>query len=157
MINLEKGQSLFEVVVALGISALIIVALVSLVSNSIQNANFSKDKTLAANYAQEATEWLRQQRDSDPATFFGTDTVIQAVPICFDDLNWNNVLNGNIGNCPDGSSISNNTPFTREIIFNQDQSTVKTVIVADVTISWTDSQGQHIVTNSTSFSDWRQR
>lgn len=152
MTNLEKGQSLFEVIVALGISALIIVALVSLASNSIQNANFSKNKTLAATYAQEASEWLRQQRDSDPATFFDTNTTIQLVPRCFNDLNWN----GYIGGCAEGDFISN-TPFVREITFTQDTTTSKTVIQADITISWTDSQGLHVITNSTSFSDWRQR
>jgi len=48
---MNKGQSLFEVVVALAISALIIITLVSVVGNSIKNATFSKNKTLAANYA----------------------------------------------------------------------------------------------------------
>jgi len=43
----QSGQSLFELVVAIAISALIIVAMVSLAVNSIQNSNFAKNKALA--------------------------------------------------------------------------------------------------------------
>ena len=83
--NNERGQSLFEVVIALGISAIVIIALVSLVSNSIQNANFSRDKTLAANYVQEMIEWLRNQRDTDIVTF---ESETQIPQWCFTDLSW---------------------------------------------------------------------
>ena len=65
MANLQKGQSLFEAVVALAISALIIVAVVALVASSIRNASFSRNVTLASRYAQQATEWLRGQRDAN--------------------------------------------------------------------------------------------
>lgn len=152
MKRLESGQSLFELTVALGISALIIVALVSLVNNSIQNSNFSKNKTLAATYAQEATEWLREERDSDPATFFDVNVqVSETTPRCFNDLTWSR-----IDACGEGEFIAN-TPFVRQITFSQDPTTLKTVIVADVTVSWKDGTTEHVVTNSTSFSDWRQR
>ena len=39
MINTERGQSLFEVVVAIAISALIIVGIVAMATNSIQNSS----------------------------------------------------------------------------------------------------------------------
>ena len=65
----QSGQSLFELVVAIAISALIIVAMVSLAVNSIQNSNFAKNKALASSYAQEAMEWLRGQRDSGVDAF----------------------------------------------------------------------------------------
>jgi Tfp pilus assembly protein PilV len=143
-----RGQSLFEVVVALAVSALIIVALVSVVSNSIQNSTFSKNKALAATYAQEATEWLRGQRDSDTAAF-GSNVL---TPIwCFQNLNWNTP-----GACTDDSKI-NGTPFIRQGTFVVDTSSGKTIVQTDVTVSWTDSQGLHQVTSATNFSDWRER
>ena len=64
-----RGQSLFELVLAIGVSALVIVVLVSLVSNALQNSVFSRNQTLASRYAQSATEWLRGQRDNNIATF----------------------------------------------------------------------------------------
>ena len=64
-ITFSSGQSLFEVVVALAISTLVIIAVVSLAALSIRNTDFSKNKTLASKYAQDATEWLRGQRDAD--------------------------------------------------------------------------------------------
>lgn len=145
---MNKGQSLFEVVVAIAISALIITTLVSLVSNSIQNANFSKNKTLAANYTQEATEWLRGQRDTDITTFM-TKALIPRW--CLKDLSWSTP-----GACGESSQIVN-TPFTREVVFVIDTSSGKNIIEADVSVFWTDSQGSHTVKSATNFSDWRQR
>ena len=145
---MNKGQSLFEVVVALAISALIIVALVSLVSNSIRNATFSRNKNQAASLAQAATEWLRAQRDSDIATFM---TNIQTPSWCFKDLAW--TVNGPCGatdNVPD-------TIFLRQVNFASTVSAGKTIVEADVVVSWTDSQGLHEVTSATNFTDWRQR
>ena len=68
--NLQmKGQSMFELVIAIGVSALIIVILVSLVSSALQNAAFAKNETLAGKYAENATEWLRGQRDKSTDVF----------------------------------------------------------------------------------------
>lgn len=153
--NLQKGQSLFELVVAIGISALIIVVLVSLTSNALQNAAFAKNETLAGNYAQEATEWLRGQRDSDINTFETNVSASFNVARCFNTLDWNG-----IGPCGSGATITG-TPFVRQITFISKNVVIggitKTIVGAEVTVSWTDSKGLHDVTNATDFSDWRQR
>ena len=145
---MNKGQSLFEVVVALAISALIIIALVSLVSNSIRNANFSKNKTLAGVYVQEATEWLRGQRDNDIDTF---STNVLTSQWCLQDLSW-----GIPGSCEDDATIAG-TPFIREVNFTITSVSGKTMIETNIVVSWTDSQGLHNVSSTTNFSDWRQR
>lgn len=144
----SKGQSLFEVVIALAISTIIIVSLVSLVSNSIRNSTFSKNKTLASRYSQEATEWLRGQRDLDTATF-KTNSLIPTW--CLKDLSWS------IGRaCNSGEEIAG-TPFTREIYFVTTIVSGKTITQADVVVFWTDSQGVHEARSATNFSDWRER
>lgn len=144
----ESGQSLFEVVVAIAISALIIVTIVSLVSNSLRNATFSKNNAQAASYGQQATEWLRTQRDNDIATFITNTTI----PIwCFKDLTWTTT-----GACLAAQNIPD-TPFLREGHFSTSLVSGKMVIEADIVVSWTDSQGLHQVTSATSFTDWRQR
>jgi type II secretory pathway pseudopilin PulG len=155
MKKLNKGQSLFELVVAIGISALVIVVLVSLVSSALQNAAFAKNQTLSVRYAQEASEWLRGQRDTDTNAFV---TNVSAYPYetarCFNSLNWTSV-----GPCGVNDKISD--LFTRQISFNSTSVVIdgetKNIIEADITVSWTDSKGIHQVTNSTNLSDWRQR
>jgi len=146
--KIQAGQSLFEVVVAIAISALIIVTIVSLVSNSLRNATFSRNNAQAASYAQAATEWLRTQRDNNIAVFL---TNVSTTSWCFKDLSWSIS-----GACIQSENIPG-TPFLRQGNFSTTLSGGKTLITADVVVSWNDSQGEHIVTNSTNFTDWRQR
>lgn len=146
--NRQSGQSLFEVVVALAISALVVVALVSLVSGSIRNATFSKNKSLASNYAQEAVEWLRGQRDSDVATFV-TNSLTPTW--CFANLDWNSP-----GVCGSNANIPG-TPFTRVATFDVNVEGGKNIVEVSVDVSWTDAQGVHQIKNTTNFSDWRER
>jgi len=153
----EEGQSLFELVVAIGISALIIVVLVALTSNALQNAVFSKNESLAGTYAQKATEWLRGQRDASEATFESNVGESFNVARCFNNepMNWTGV-----GPCDTGSKITG-TSFVRQITFIEltpvVNGVVKDIVEANVSVSWTDSRGKHEVTNATDFSDWRQR
>ncbi|OGH23430.1 MAG: hypothetical protein A3J69_00580 [Candidatus Levybacteria bacterium RIFCSPHIGHO2_02_FULL_42_12] len=64
-----KGQTLIEVLVALGISGIIIAAIVTLVTVSLQSAQFTKEQHLATEYAQEGMEEMRTLRDTQWATF----------------------------------------------------------------------------------------
>lgn len=152
----EGGQSMFEVVVAIAISALIIVTIVSLVSNSIRNAVFSRNNSQAASYGQEATEWLRTERDNDIATFI-TKVSAEApatTTYCLAELSWP----AQPSSFCDSTFITG-TEFSRKAVFSVrfDPVSGKTVIEADIGVSWTDAQGLHQVTNATSFTDWRQR
>ncbi|KKS95519.1 MAG: hypothetical protein UV71_C0006G0018 [Microgenomates group bacterium GW2011_GWC1_43_13] len=142
----QRGQSLFELVVAIAISALIVVAMVSLATNSIKNSQFSKNKALASSYAQQATEWLRGERDSDFVAF-KNNVELSMYPSkrCLNNLVWT------INQC--GSEIMDGTPFKREVIFKYSDG--DTVINADITVSWTDSGGTHDVRSSTNFSNWQ--
>ena len=144
----QKGQSLFEVVLALGVITAITIGIVSLTVNSIRNAAFSKNKTLAGRYAQEATEWLRSERDNDFTIF---ETHAQTSQWCLINLNWNSV-----GACGESDKISG-TPLLRNVIFSTNLVSGKTVIDASVRVYWDDAQGTHEVRSTTSFSDWRQR
>lgn len=147
--NNKSGQSLFEVVIALGVSALIIIALVSLVSSSIRNATFSRNNSLATAYAQEATEWLRGERDNDIVTFM---TKAETPTWCMKSLSLTQS-----GSCFENDFISQ-TLFKREVAFEcLIAGTPCALVQANVRVFWEDSQGVHAVTSSTSFSDWRQR
>lgn len=144
----EKGQSLFEVVLALGVITIIMAGVVSLTVSSIRNTTFSKNKTLAGRYAQEASEWLRSERDNN-FTVFETQTLTTVW--CLPDLNWTK-----IGVCGEADKISE-TPLFREVSFSSDTISGKTVIEANIKVYWTDAQGSHETRNVTYFTDWRQR
>lgn len=143
----NKGQSLFEVVLALGLSTLIIVALVSLASNSIKNAAYSRNKTYATRYTQEATEWLRGERDGDWDVFRENIYFCegQSFVQCLDTLTWRNC-----GICGDAEFID--TTFKREISFSE---IVADSVTVEITTYWTDSQGIHEMRSNTILTDWR--
>lgn len=154
--NLERGQSLFEIVVALAISALIIITVVSLVTVSIKSSTFSKNQTLAASYAQEVTEWLRGQRDTNIATFItraGTD--VSPKYWCMPDLGFD--TNRHCSKTDPVDKITQ-TMFVREvkIAWHTDITSGKMIIKAEVTVTWTDSLGTHTFNSATTFTDWRQ-
>lgn len=140
--NFEKGQSLFEVVVAVSISALIITAIVAVVSNSIQGSTYSRDKTLAANYVQQTMEWLKQQRGADLKNLETKVLAITETPgllYCLTALSW-----------PDPSPSCNNlitdTKFSRKLEIS---SYLNDIAHVRVTVSWQDSKGVHEVSSST--------
>lgn len=64
-INYQKGQSLVEVVVALGIAVIIVIAFTSASINSIREAQFAKDQNQATRIAQKTLELVRAIRDQD--------------------------------------------------------------------------------------------
>lgn len=64
----QSGQSIVEVVIAVGIVALVLVALVTAVTVSIRNSTFSKNKSIANKYVSEGIEAVRSIRDADWTT-----------------------------------------------------------------------------------------
>jgi len=150
---MNKGQSLYELVVAIGIMALVVIAVVSLAVNSIHNSNYSKNNSQASTYAQEASEWLRGQRDANITTFL--TNAVNPNPWCLKSepiVSWP----GSSGSCSPTDFMSG-TPFIRQVNFTVTSPSGKTQIEADVIVSWTDSKGIHQVKNDTNFSDLRQR
>jgi type II secretory pathway pseudopilin PulG len=150
----EKGQSLFEVVVAVGISAMILIAVASLAAGSVRNSSFSRNNAQATKFAQEEIEWLRGQRDAGWDGFIGNI----ASGGCFGSFSW-------------GGSCVINTTFTRSASFvcsflniNLPPPTVVScgvggpninIVDATVIVSWSDAQGSHQVQSTTRFTDWR--
>lgn len=149
-----RGQSLFEIVLALAIATLIIVTMVALVSSAIRNSTYSKNKTLATRYSQEVTEWLRGERDTDWAAFY----VRAATPRwCLRALLWSDAT---IGVCTPGREIAG-TIFKREVAFTRSTVLVggvaKNVVEAESKVYWQDAQGLHEIKSVTDFTDWREQ
>ena len=70
----EKGQSLIEVLAALAVVVIVILALINVTTISIGNATFAKNQSLATNYAQELIEEARNLRDTNKEIFFTNDS-----------------------------------------------------------------------------------
>lgn len=148
-----SGQSLFEVIIAIGITAIVLVGAISLSTASVRNSGFARNDSVATKYAQQGSEWLREQRDADWTIFIGNTG-----NTCLGTLSWGA-----------GCAIPGTT-FNRNISFrcyrfdpgppptttgpmgcggagvNQAESTVS--------VSWTDSQGTHKVDSVTTLTRW---
>lgn len=59
----QEGQTLIEVIVAVGLVVLVLLTLVSALTLAIRNNQFAKDQVLARNRSRETLEWLRNMRD----------------------------------------------------------------------------------------------
>jgi type II secretory pathway pseudopilin PulG len=133
------GQSLFEVIFAVAIAALVLLAIVSLSSRSITTSDYSKNNALATKYALEATEWLRQERDTSWSSFYARNG--STYDIGGSSPGWGN------------ANPITGTIFSRTVNLSSDTDG-SGAIVAIVTVTWTDSQGTHTVTNTTKFTNW---
>jgi Tfp pilus assembly protein PilV len=65
-----KGQSLIEIVVAVGIIMVVLVGVSDLVVRSLGLAGYQSDRNVASNIAQKQLNYYRQARDQAPADFF---------------------------------------------------------------------------------------
>ncbi len=142
------GQSLFEVVFAIGVSALIIITITVLAADSISNSTFSKNKALAGRFVGETVEWLRGQRDADWDTFYSYSATNTW---CLPSLDW---ASAKVGACGDSDTISSNSNFKRELNFiGIDSGNVE----SKVRVYWQDGKGLHEVSTVTNFTDWRRQ
>lgn len=66
----SKGQTLLEVILAIGVAALVLIGLTRAVTVALRNAQFAKKQALATQYAQEGMEKVRAYRDQTDWTIF---------------------------------------------------------------------------------------
>jgi len=71
----SEGQSLVEVIVAIGAMSLLLVALLSLVSVSIRNSRLAQNRAQAVALAQEGLELMRAYRDYSWTELIGSSRV----------------------------------------------------------------------------------
>lgn len=101
--NPQRGQSLLEVLVALGAATVIVTSFVVVIINALSNTQYSKNQNLAAQYAQEGMEIVRKMRDTDYTSF---DTLATATTYCLDSndpvVNPANIRDDTINGCSTG-------------------------------------------------------
>jgi len=134
--KIQSGQSLIEVLTALAVVLLVIVALIRATTSSMKGSDFAKTQSSATSYGQEAIEWIRAERDKDwnnlsPNTY------------CLNSLSWSG------GSC---TTYGLDGKFKRESILS-DGGGGK--IKVEVKVSWQDSSGEHQSVLTTYLSNWR--
>ncbi len=146
-----KGQSLFEVLVAVGVVGIVLLALVGLATSSIKNSSSSKNISRATRYSQEAVEWLRGERDRGWSDFAAHVTASNRY--CFNISPIPPNAWDNTGECTSDEYISG-TNFIRNVLltFSSGDSNKINVVV---TTSWSDSQGNHDAKAETVLTNWK--
>lgn len=140
--KLEAGQSIIEATVSVGVVALIVVALVSVVTLSIRNAVFSKNKSLATKYVTEGLEAVRSIREKDwqelktAADAGGTHGLINTSGIWTFDSAFDTPATG----------------FTRKVEITGSGDSYQVV----VTVSWTYGAKSFSSSSTTNFTLWKQ-
>lgn len=143
----ESGQILLELVIALGVVAVVITALVSAVTASLRYSQATRFRSRAVKFAQEGVELTRKIRDEQPwSTFFAYTTgdgrwCLDSSGVWTDD-------DGN-GTCP----IASGDNFWRSVHFSWDDT--NDIMVVTVRVSWGDRGVPSTVELVTHFTEWK--
>ena len=154
--RLESGQSLVEVVVAVGLILTAVVALLSLATASMKSSGFGVTKAQATKLANEEIELVRAYRDSQMYwSYFWADVVTDA----------SNCTTGGSRRCciNDSGALLTVTkteetilPFTR--YFNVEDISVggaNNRLRVVVRVEWVDQSGDHEVKIDAILADWQ--
>lgn len=155
---INKGQSLIELIFAIGIAALVISAIIALTSTSVKTSTGSRNNEEATKYVQEAIEYLRVTRDQTD----GWDTLASSASTS-GTINYlctyssgDIIFESTSSNCP-----ITNTNFTRYVTLKiLDDPASPTLIEAKVKVTWPegDASGTAVtkeVESTTRFSRWQ--
>jgi type II secretory pathway pseudopilin PulG len=137
-----QGQSLFELIVAVAVISMFLIALVSAVNRSIASSTFSRQKSSANRYVQEGIEWVRRVRDSNWVAFFSFSSS-GGSRYCINDLNFVS------GSC---SGVIPGTSFSREIVLTSSGSNK---VTASVYVYWESPTGAHESKSDVVLTNWK--
>ncbi len=154
MRKINLGQSMLELLMAVAIVGIVLIALVSLSTKSIGNTTFSSNKSRATRLTQEASEWIRNERDTNWSNF-----VVRA-NLGVDNLYCLPGLTGwpGVGACDSTQKIVG-TEFIREVTLRGldeqgGDGVIDTVSVGVVTY-WLDGVGRHEARTTTLLTNWK--
>lgn len=148
-ISAISGQTMIEMVVATGMVALVLVAIVSGIALSIRNSRFSKNKALAIRYAHEAVEKFRNYRDEVGWEPF-IEEVLEGstdVDFCLPTMPTSAIEVPNFTGACAGEKITNtlgSTEFVRGAHLTvQNQSNPNDTVEMTVTVTWLEGSKTH--------------
>lgn len=141
----SSGQTLLELVLALGVIAVVLTGLVSAVTSSLRYSQSSQLRSRGVKYAQEGLELARKLRDSNTWDIFAAYSGSGSSSWCLSESGvWS--PNGGSG-CP----IASGSTFWRTVTFTWNDPIMD--VVSEV--SWADRLASSTVSFRTYFSQWR--
>lgn len=141
--NLQRGQSLIEVLIALAAAVAVVAAIAVTVVTSLSNVDFTKNQNLATQYSREGLEVVRQIAKNNWTNF----TTYRSSNYCLADINVNPALTVmEPSGCNQNVGLQNgNYIFKRQIVISQDDSSKCSGngnVKVESIVSWSDSRCQ---------------
>lgn len=139
----SKGQTLIEVIVAIGLVVLVLLTLVSALTLAVRNNTFAKDQVLARNRSREVLEWLRSTRDQMGWDAFISMINVDSPPVdyCLSTLPADIDATKAMSNqACSSSAVIPGTKYVRDLILNV---VSDSEVDAQVIVSWTDGGKLH--------------
>lgn len=138
-----RGQTLFELIIALAVAVLIITGIIKIVTLSVRNAAFAKNQAEATRFSQEALEWIRSERDRSWTTFQTRSNQIW----CLTTVAWQKSAP-----CAQGDEIADTNILREADLSSLSDRSIEVVVRA----WWEDAAGVHEARTGTILTDWRQ-
>ena len=141
-LDLRRGQTIIEVIMATGVVGLVMTAIVAIASVSVRNTAQAKAKTLGTKFSQEAMDYLRQQRG-----VLGWESFVATVQqdgtnarYCLSTIPTSTAAFQALGNrsCNANEKVDNKGIFTRYADLQIINGTPQRLRVT-VTVSWSES------------------
>lgn len=141
-----KGQTMIEVIVALGAAVVILSALTMAVITGLHNASQSSSELLSTQYAQGGMETAQKMRDNDWATLSSLSGTYCLADSCSAISETGSSCGPKLGSC----GVNVGDQYVREVTFTKDAPSCLTAtpvpsapvsqMKVDVTVSWRDSK-----------------
>ncbi|MFC1627386.1 hypothetical protein ACFL18_02440 [Patescibacteria group bacterium] len=145
MKKFSAGQSLVEVLVAVGAMSLLMVALLSLVALSMRNSRLAKDRTQAVALAQEGVELIRAYRD------YSWTEIAAVSGVSNYDLPKNWIVEDGLSAACDLDNFTIYSFYRRCVQITPEDATTLEIVV---TVDWQEGSREHQATQTTKLSLW---
>lgn len=139
---MKTGQILLELVVAIGVAMVALMAIAQISIKSLANSNFSVHQSVANGYSIAGMEWIRSQRDVDWTSFLAKSGTT-AITYCMNTLAWSTA-----SPCPTINNI-----YTRTAALTKK---TNTQVQAVVTVTWAEGALTHSARQTTIFGRYTQ-
>lgn len=118
---INKGQSLIEIVVAVGIIVVVLVGVSDLVTRSVGLASFQESKNEAINIANSQLNHFRQEKDINPTSFF-TSVADNPIAECYNvtDTNYQCSIKY------DNTGLTDSTKMTVSVVWSDGDKEITT-------------------------------
>jgi len=149
----ESGQSLVEIIVAVGLVMVTVTALLALGVIGIKSSGFGVAKAKAVKLANEEMELVRAYRDATDWDRFNKIGNL-GIAGCSSDEGARCCISNADGLTLTTIGSESIPPFTRYFIASPNIEGKNSYTVT-VYVSWADQSGEHVVKDSSIFTNWR--